>query len=291
MRPLKAAKRNKHRRPCVTGGMRAALLPLVAAAMLTQTACDFDLDLDGGHFSRDFHYSYPLNAGAKISIETFNGSIDISGWDQNIVEINGTKYGPTQQAADDLSVSVDHGPASVAIRVQRPSVTRGGMGARFTIQVPRSTVLDYLSTSNGSIHVTDGTGPARLRTSNGGIRVTGLDGSLEATTSNGPIQAELKAVNAPVRAETSNGSIDLRLPGTLHDAVRAHTSNGGITLHMPDGANARLSAHTSNASISSDFDLKMQGQVGRNNVEAVLGNGGPLVELNTSNGGIHLLRM
>ena len=271
--------------------MRLALLPVVVAALLGLAACDFDLDLDGGHYSRDFHYSYPLNAGAKISVEAFNGSIDISGWDQNLVEINGTKYGPTQQAADDLGVSVDHGPTSVAIRVQRPSMTRGGMGVRFTIQVPRSAVLDFLSTSNGSIHVTDGMGPARLRTSNGGIRVIGLEGSLEATTSNGPIQAELKTVNAPVRAETSNGSIELRLPATLRDEVRAHTSNGGITVHLPEAVNARLSAHTSNASISSDFDLKTTGEMGRNHVDAVLGNGGPLVELSTSNGGIHLLRM
>jgi DUF4097 and DUF4098 domain-containing protein YvlB len=271
--------------------MRVALIPLVAAATLALAACDMDLDLGGGRYSRDFHYDYPLEAGGKLTIETFNGSIDIAGWDQNSVEINGSKYGPTQQAADDLLMSVDHAANSISIRVQRPSGSRGGTGARFRIQVPRSTVLDFLSTSNGSIHVADGAGPARLRTSNGGIRVSGLDGSLEATTSNGTINADLTAVHGPVRAETSNGSIDLRLPAGLHDDVRAQTSNGGISVHLPEGLNARISAHTSNAHITSDFDLQTHGEMEHNRLDGVMGKGGPLVELSTSNGGIHLLRM
>ena len=271
--------------------MRLALIPLVAAATLGLAACDLDLDLGGGHFSRDFHYNYPLNAGGKLSLETFNGSIEISGWDENTIEITGAKYGPTQQAADDLLLSVDHAAGSVSIRVQRPSGSHGGMGARFRIQAPRSTVLDFLSTSNGSIHVTDGVGPARLRTSNGSIRVSGLKGSLEATTSNGTINADLTAVDGPVRAQTSNGSIDLRLPAALHDDVRADTSNGGITVHLPEGLNARLSAHTSNSRITSDFDLQTRGELEHNRIDAVMGKGGPLVELNTSNGGIHLLKM
>ena len=68
--------------------------------------------------------------------------------------------------------------------------------------------------------------------------------------------------------------------------MRAHTSNNGITLHLPGEVNARLSAATSNASISSDFEMRMRGEISKHHIEGTLGNGGPLIDLSTSNGQI-----
>lgn len=272
--------------------MRAAiLLPAVAAGLLLLSGCDIE-DFSGARFERDFHYGFPLNADGRLRVETFNGSIEVSGWDQNHVDISGTKYGPSQDIADRLEVSVDHSPTSVSVRVDRPSsVQRGNLGARLVIKVPRTAVIDYLATSNGGIRITDGTGPARLRTSNGAIRVVGLAGAIEAHTSNGGITAELDKVDGEVRLETSNGGIELRLPNKIRDGVRAHTSNGGITVRLPEGLDARVSAHTSNSRVTSDFDVRTQGEIERNRMDGVLGNGGPLLDLSTSNGGIHLARM
>jgi DUF4097 and DUF4098 domain-containing protein YvlB len=271
--------------------MRAAiLLPAVAAGLLVLSGCDIE-DFSGTRYDRDFHYDFPLNAGGKLAVETFNGGIEVSGWDQNHVEISGTKYGPTQELADQVEVSIDHSPASVSVRVQRPSVHRGNMGARFVIRVPRTALVDYLTTSNGGIRITDAAGPARLRTSNGGIRVAGLSGGLEAHTSNGGITAELDQVDGEVRLESSNGSIEVRLPQSLREGVRAHTSNGGITVRLPEGVDARVSAHTSNAHVTSDFDVRMQGAIERHHLEGVIGKGGPLLDLSTSNGSIRLARM
>src|SRR5437764_14807588 len=82
------------------------MLPVLAAGLFWLTGCDFE-DFNIGHFNRDFHYSYPMSPAGKLSVETFNGSIEVSGWDRDTVDISGTKYGPTQQAADELQVSVD----------------------------------------------------------------------------------------------------------------------------------------------------------------------------------------
>src|ERR1043165_5497872 len=160
------------------------LLPALGAALLSLTACDIE-DINGGHYNRDFHYNYPMAANGKLSVESFNGGIEVSAWDQDTVDISGTKYGPTQEAADDIQVSVDHSANAVSVRVVRPSVRRNNQGARFVIKAPRHAVLDRLTSSNGSIRTVDGVGPARLRTSNGAIHVSGLAGSLEAITSNG----------------------------------------------------------------------------------------------------------
>src|SRR5690242_21819348 len=97
------------------------LLPAIAAGLLTFTACDFEDFQDSQRFTSDFHYNYPLQPRGRITLESFNGSIEVSGWDQNTIDISGTKSGPTQQAANDLPVSIDHTPETVGIRVVRPS--------------------------------------------------------------------------------------------------------------------------------------------------------------------------
>jgi hypothetical protein len=310
--------------------MRAKrLFPILAAALLGLAACNIE---DFGGFDRyrqDFHYSYPLKADGRLVVETFNGSVEISGWDQPTVDISGAKHGPSQEAADALKVAIDNSPDSVSIRVTRPSDRRGNMGARFVIKIPRAAFVDRIFTSNGSIRTTDGRGPARMRSSNGAIRVQalrgsldaqtsngsvelidvegdarvhtsnghvrteGLRGSLEASTSNSSIHARLEQVPAgrPVRLETSNGSVELSLPANFANDIRAGTSNSGITLHMPYQVNAHVMARTTNSSISSDFEVKMQGEFSKNRLEGVIGNGGPLMDLSTSNGSIRLLKM
>ena len=72
--------------------------------------------------------------------------------------------------------------------------------------------------------------------------------------------------------------------------MRAHTSNSGITLHLPGEVNARLSAGTSNGSISTDFEMRLRGEISKHHIEGSIGNGGPLLDLSTSNGPIRILR-
>jgi DUF4097 and DUF4098 domain-containing protein YvlB len=267
--------------------MRTKLVfPILAAALLCLAACDIE---DFGGFARyrqDFHYTYPLKSGGRLLVETFNGSVEVSGWDQETVDISGAKYGPTQEAADALKVSIDNSPDSVSIRVTRPSDRRGNMGARFVIKIPRAAYVDRILTSNGAIRIEDGSGPARLRTSNAEIRVLALRGGVDAQTSNGPV--ELIDVDGDAKAHTSNGHI--RTEG-LRGALEASTSNSGITLHMPYQVNAQIMARTTNSSISSDFEVRMQGEFSKNRLEGVIGNGGPLIDLSTSNGRIRLLKM
>ena len=306
--------------------MRTKLwIPALAGALLLLAGCDFE-DLGGlERVSRDFHYTSPLKSGGRLELETFNGSVDISTWDQPTVDISGTKTGPSEDAVDSLKISVDNSPDSVSVRAIRPSERRNNLGARFVIKVPRNTILDRITTSNGSLRVQDGIGPARLRSSNGPIRVHSLQGTLDAQTSNAPIElddvagdATLHSSNGHIHVEhiagaldattsnngiraavdrpgrvhlgSSNGSIDLTLPPGFSNNVRAETSNNSITLHLPPDPNARIIASTSNSSISSDFDMQVRGEIRRNHMDATLGSGGPTIDLSTSNGGIRLMK-
>lgn len=302
------------------------LLAFSAAALLALTACDVE-DLNFQRYPRDFHYSYPLKAGGSLSLESFNGSVEISGWDQETVEIDGTKYGPTPEAADGLKIDIQSSPNQIFIRAVRPSDRPNNEGARFSLKIPRTAILDRVTTTNGSIRTMDGKGPAHLRTTNGAIRVQDLAGSVDATASNGPV--ELAGVNGdavvhtsnghiqadglagsleagtsnasitaaiglsgrPVRLETSNGHVDLTLPPQFGGDVHVTSNNAPITLRSPGEPNARLMAHTSNSEITSDFEIRTQGSFGKNELEGTLGSGGGLIDLGTSNGRIRLLRM
>ena len=304
------------------------LLPVLVAGLLGVTGCYID-DFGGfGRYPKDFHYSYPLKSGGRLTIEGFNGTVDLSGWDQEMVDISGTKYGPSPDAADSLKIEIDNSPDSVSVRAVRPSELRGGWGARFTVKMPRRAVLDLIKTSNGQIRVMDGSGPARLRTSNGTIHVQAFQGSLDAQTSNGAVEltdvtgeAMIRTSNGhvhadnlkgplqastsngtitatlaatgdrPLRLETSNGSVDLTLPPKFDTDVRVSSSNGHITLHLPSEVNARVQARTNNASVTSDFEVRAQGEFHKNRLDGVIGNGGPLLDLSTSNAGIRLTKM
>ena len=302
----------------------------IALLLLGVCGCGLE-ELGVGRFTRDFHYSYALKAGGRISIETFNGAVEITGWDQEVVEIDGAKLGPSPEAADALRIDVNALSDNIAIRATRPGDFRnfGSRGVRFSMKVPRKTILERIATSNGPIAVQGVFGPAHLRTSNGPIRVGNFDnnleahtsngaieltdvggdavvttsnghirvdnvrGALEATTSNSSITARMTGsrVSHSLRLETTNGPVDLTLPAGFTSGARVTSSNGSIVLHLPSDLNAHVLARTNNAAITSQFEMKVEGVISKNHLDAVIGNGGPLLDLATSNGGIRLLRM
>ncbi len=309
--------------------MRRSTFLLLAPALLFVAGCDIEDFGSSDRFTADFHYSQPLKPGGRVTVETFNGSVEIAGSDQDTVDVSGTKYAASQELLDQLKIEVVKIGDEVQIRTVRPSERRGSMGAKYVIRVPRKVELERISTSNGSIHVNDVDGPARLHTSNGSVhagslkgsldvstsnsgievedfagsavlktsngrvRAEGISGQLEAQTSNGGIIVHLAKAEAghPVRLDTSNGSIDLTIDQPLMNDVTATTSNSGITVHLAPSTAAHVKAHTSNGSISSDFDVKMQGEISKHSLEGTIGAGGPMLELDTSNGSIHLVKL
>lgn len=306
--------------------MRTLLLSTVAALpLLVLTGCDEFSFGDSERYREDFHYSYSLSAGGRLNLETHNGSIDITTWDRDTIEINGTKYASTQAGVRDMKIDITPSSSSVSIRTIVPFGLRN-TGARFNIRVPRRIELDRIITSNGSIRAEDFEGVARIRTSNGGIRIYRHNGELDVTTSNGSIEAldhkgnaSLRTSNGAVRvdmnegalqANTSNGSINARLmrpdpsqPVRLESSngrielsmdavrdVRATTSNSSILVRLPEHANARVRARTSNSSISTDFDVLVR-NIQKHSLDGTLGNGGPMIDVSTSNGSIRLARL
>lgn len=312
--------------------MRTYVLALLVLAMLPfQTACELEGFLDSERYKEDFQYSYNLKPGGKLSVENFNGSIEILSWEKDSVQITGTKYAATQSDLKDLKIETAADANSVRIRTVRPSeLRRGNMGAKYFIRLPRQVELERVASSNGSVRVEEVQGNARLetsngsvrmrklagrlevktsngsvegedlegeavlKTSNGAIRIARMSGAVEATTSNGPINVRIEKPkpHQPMRFDTSNGSIELAFESLADNDVRASTSNSSITLRLPTASKARLRARTSHSSVHSDFDVMSKGGVlEKNELEGEIGGGGPLLNLTSSNGAIRVLKL
>jgi DUF4097 and DUF4098 domain-containing protein YvlB len=307
--------------------MRALFLPLMAIFL---AGCD-EIDLgnigSSGRYREDFHFSYPLSSGGTLRLDNFNGSVEISGWDKNTIDIDGQKYANTEYRLKEMKIDITPSANSVNIRTIPPIDRHGNAGARYTIHVPRHTELEGIVSSNGAIRVESIEGSSHLRTSNGSVHATMLVGPLEvqtsngsidvsdvagdttlrssngairadvrkgrfgAKTSNGSITAHLREGDAsPVRVESSNGHIELTMDATRE--VHASTSNSSITVRLPAAADATVDAHTSNSSITCDFDVMLHGELRpKHRLQGMIGKGGPMLDLGTSNGSIKLLRL
>ena len=208
-----------------------------------------------------------------------------------------------------------------------PASTFRGVGATYSIRVPRRVQLERVFSSNGrvtvddvqgnmNLHTTNGsirllntkgdldlqtsnggieiqhTGNARVHSSNGNIHVEVAKGLLEASSTNGRIDARITDPdpNAAYRLESTNGHIDVSMNQARE--IRAHTTNSGITLRIPANSNARLRAQNSNSSITTEFDVTVRGGFeNKHSISGNLGSGGPLLDLSTSNGAIKVLKL
>jgi hypothetical protein len=305
------------------------LFPAVLCAALVLTGCDIDGWGPGDRYKDEFHYSYALAPGGRLSIENLNGSIEISGWDRNQVEISGTRYASSESLLRSIKIEIANAADSIRIRTVRPLGVKGNMGAHYVIRVPQKTELERVASSNGSVRienvegrgridtsngairvgryrgslearttngsvdVTDTSGPLVIRTSNGAVKVGMFRGDIDASTTNGRIEAHVQGAdsNRPLRFETSNGSINVAVDALQNSDVRASTSNGGITLRLPAGTGARVQARTNNAKISSDFEVSSKGAISKHRLEGTIGAGGPVLDLSTSNGSIKIVKM
>jgi DUF4097 and DUF4098 domain-containing protein YvlB len=261
---------------------------LALAFAFLLTGCDIE---DFDNYQSDFHYRYDLQPGARFEIENANGSVEIEGWDRNAVDISGVKFASRRSSLDAIRIDIRNSPNSIDIRTVRMSSWGGG--ARYTIRVPRQTILDRVESSNGSILLRDieSSQTASLRTSNGPIRAENIHGAIDAHTSNGRI--ELSEISGAITMRTSNGSIDLRLRNEHTEPIRAETSNGSITLRLPADTGAHLRADTTHGGVSTEFDVgeHVRNHTLRNNFfDGTLGKGGPEIELTTRNGNISILK-
>jgi DUF4097 and DUF4098 domain-containing protein YvlB len=202
-----------------------------------------------------------------------NGGVNVIGWDRAEIRVEARiqARAPTQAEANSLASAIHIETSGARVRADGPeSRDRRNWSVSYEVFAPREIDLD-LQSVNGGLAVSGVRGDMELNTTNGGISLVGASGDVRARTTNGGLHVELEG-------RTWNGQgLDLA------------TTNGGIDLAVPDDFSAHLVASTVHGGVDTDFPVTVQGRIGRR-IDAVLGNGGPTVNLTTTNGGIRIRR-
>ena len=184
--------------------LRCLVLISTAAGLLT--AAD----------SKDIHKTFPLDSHGSVTIDTYKGSIHVTTWDRNEVDVSvrieedGDVFSQSIKRAD---VRFDASPREVRMKSDSEWFFLDGVQPlyQYTIKMPRTASLrikDYKSESD----ISDLAADLQFNTYKGSLQLRNFSSGLTVNTYKGDIHADFAAVTAPVRIDTYKGDIDLRMP-------------------------------------------------------------------------------
>lgn len=292
-------------------------LRAVAAAglALTLAACEVNLNTEG--LTTKEKRTFAVSGQPDVSLETFEGSIEIHSWDRNEVEVEIEKRGMDQALLDQMKVEADQQGDRIVLRVTGPAaaehrvVTVGvhiSTAARLLVAVPRKALVNA-RTGDGSIRVENIEGQLVVRTGDGSVALERIVGDIEARSGDGSIRIEqaegrldvetddgsitIDARPTVLRARTGDGSIRLQVqPDTvMAGAWDVSTSDGSVTLTLPSSFGAEIDAESSSGSVRSSHPALKAGDDGegrerRHELRARMGGGGPVLKVRTGDGTI-----
>jgi len=243
-------------------------------------------------YREDFAKTLPLKAGERFSLDNVNGGVTVSTWKEDKVEIKAVKVArDDEKDLKDVEIRVEQSAGAVSVKAIWPKYRRHfNVNVDFEIKVPEGVILDEVETVNGGVEVTGRYGRAAVGTTNGSVSVEDASGELKAYTTNGGIK--VNRFEGKLDAETTNGNIHLE-GLKFKDGVSAETTNGSITLGIdsPESLNADLLARTTNGHITVDFPVTLKNLTqSKHRVEAKIGQGGPEISLETTNGSIKITK-
>ena len=141
------------------------------------------------------------------------------------------------------------------------------------------------STGSGSIHATGIGGGVTASSGSGEVRLEQTaPGDVEVGTGSGSV--EVKGAKGAVRVQTGSGNITAQ--GQPTGEWKLRTGSGDVDVAFPADAAYDLVAHSSSGSIHSDPEMTVQGTISNRELHGKVHGGGPVVELSTSSGSIHI---
>jgi hypothetical protein len=268
-----------------------------------------------------FEQTYPFQSGMALEVYNFNGSVTITTWDSNNVQVHAekkTNFGKSELNTAKISVEQSK---NLIIKSEKLSINPR-VNITYDIKVPTSMAIQDIETSNGGINLDRCNGNALLRTSNGGMNIFDYTGNIDATSSNGGLTfqkvkgnlnlstsnggirvqdiqgfvrlntsnggIEVKGVEGISDIRTSNGKIEVEVPGLQGGGGSISTSNGSITAYISRKLNLNLDVSTSNGKINIEgLDLILSTSSDRM-IKGRLGTGGDLLTITTSNANVYI---
>jgi preprotein translocase subunit YajC len=246
-------------------------------------------------------------------VQTSGGSISVTGVNsvaETKVEVyvlpNGNKNELSKAEIDqrlkdmyDLSVTVNNNKL-MAIAKPKHNINdwKKALNISFKVFVLKNISTD-LTTSGGSISLTNLTGDQKFTTSGGSLNVDNVGGKIDGTTSGGSIMVEnsrddidlttsggsidARNCDGKIRLSTSGGSLSLK---DLKGDIKATTSGGSVNGRNISG---ELVAHTSGGGIQlTDLSCSLEASNSGGHIDIEIKELGKYVKISNSGGGIDL---
>lgn len=241
--------------------------------------------------SRRVEARTPAAADARVEISAL-GTLRISGWARNEVQVTGT----ASNAGDRVVFDGSRGSVEVSLRGPRGRAAPG----TFEIRVPAGSSVE-VSGGAGSITIAGVSGAVEASSHGGGVTVSGSPRSVEISTAGGSV-----VVNAETNTlEVSTMGGGVQVGGTVRQRAEISTLGGPVVISgtvaqaevSAVGGGVRIANATGRIEVSAvDGDVEVRGSGLRGEVNNVSGRvtviatgalGGPL-SLNSHGGDVEL---
>ena len=236
-------------------------------------------DLQGDEVREEFHKTYPLSHTGRVSLENLNGSVRISVWDRNDIQVDAIKRAYKRERLNEATIEVNSNPEAIRIRTDYPDYNqsfdddgRGRMNnpavVDYTITIPRQARLESIDLVNGSLEIDGVEGNVKASSVNGRVTARGLMGEAKLSTVNGGLEATFAKL-------------------TDTQPISLSSVNGGLVIVIPSDSNATVKAGTVHGDISNDFGLEVRhGEYVGHELSGQLGSGATRIKLSNVNGRI-----
>jgi len=239
----------------------------------------------------EWNKSYPVGAKPSLRVDTNDAAIEISRGASSTIQARVTTD-HYEIGSGGVRITEHQDGDKVELTVHIPNqagfhINWHDRRVRVEVQVPAETTLD-LHSSDGHINVDGTTAGARIDTSDGAVEVRNFTGPIRARTSDGHITVD--GVVNDVYLSSGDGRISLtaREGSKLDRGWMIHTSDGRVEVLLPGDFAAELYAHTGDGRITLDIPVTVNGGMERSRVRGKLNGGGELLEISTGDGSIHI---
>ena len=223
-----------------------------------------------------FEKAYSLDGVSRVRVENVNGSVELKTWEKNYIRVTASKSG-TPWALENTQVRVTQPGAEIRIQTIAPRSTHlfSFLFGRHRVAKVEYELLAPVGTA------------VSLETVNGSVRVEGRRAEVRAETVNGSVDLR-DILGGPVRAETVNGRITLACESEI-DETHLETVNGSIEATFPAAASIRYRLSSINGRLEAGDRESRGHSFGGRKLEGELNGGRSMVHAETVNGGIRIL--
>ena len=242
------------------------------------------LALSAAVFAADFkdvNRTVALRGNGSVEIETHKGSIRVSVWDRQEVEIQARIEAEPgslmdRRRFDATEVRIDSSADSVRIKTYYPdfnwccSFDDSGTNpeVRYTIRMPKSaqlTIRDHRSDTE----VTGLQGALNFTTQRGTAHLTGLGGALHLDTHRGDIHADFSSFTANSSITNYRGTVEVSMPKSSRLDLQTNSGRRG--------------------SVETDFSVMTRTAIRRGGtVSGTVNGGGPSLRIETERGEVRI---